>query len=52
MKKLIAISLLLTIPFLQGCGLGIMAAGIGTGIRMGRKGEAEKIKARAESYKI
>lgn len=52
MKKVIVFLLLLTIPFLQGCGIGVMAAGIGTGIRLGRKGEAEKIKARAEAYKI
>lgn len=49
MKKYIAVLLLLTIPFMQGCiALGLMALGTGAGVGMGRAGTAKIMKAKGE----
>lgn len=48
MKKFIMFILLLALPLMQGCAVGIAAAGIGAAIEMGRSGKAKVIKARGE----
>lgn len=48
MRKLMALLLLITMPFLQGCAIGILAAGVGAGIGMGRSGTAKMMKAKGE----
>lgn len=48
MRKLIAISLLITMPFLQGCAIGILAAGVGYGVGQGRKASAKMLEAKAK----
>ena len=47
MKKVIGL-LLLTMPLLQGCAIGLLAAGVGAGIGMGRSGSAKIMKAKGE----
>lgn len=48
MRKSIATLLLITIPLLQGCAIGILAAGVGAGIGMGRSGTAKIMEAKGE----
>ena len=48
MRKIIVVLLLLTLPFIQGCGIGILAAGVGAGIGIGRSGKAKIIKTKGE----
>ena len=43
--------LLLIVPFLQGCGAALLAAGTGAAIMAGRYGEAKKIDSRSQAYK-
>jgi len=51
-KKFLLLSLIIiACLILNGCGLALLTAGTGFAIGQGRKGEAEKIKARSESYK-
>ena len=48
MRKVIVGLLLLTMPLLQGCAVGLLAAGVGAGIGMGRSGTAKIMKAKGE----
>lgn len=48
MKRLIAILLLFSMPLLQGCAVGILAAGVGYGVGQGRKGTAKVMEAKAK----
>lgn len=48
MKRIIALLLILTMPLLQGCAIGLLAAGVGAGIGMGRSGTAKIMKAKGE----
>ena len=53
MKKFVAILLLFAMPLLQGCGIGILAAGVGHAVGQGRKGTAKIMEAKskyAEQY--
>lgn len=46
MKKLFI--MLLLIPFIQGCAIGLLAGGVGYGVGQGRKGSAKLIEAKAK----
>jgi len=46
MKKFVII--LVLIPFLQGCAVGLLAAGIGYGVGQGRKASAQMLEAKGQ----
>lgn len=48
MGKAIAILILSMMPLLQGCAVGILAAGVGYAIGQGRKGTAEVMEAKSK----
>ena len=48
MKKFIIVALLVSFPMLQGCAVGILAAGIGYAVSSGRKGTAAQIEAKGK----
>ena len=58
MKKFIIFILLASVPMLQGCAIGILAAGVGYAVSAGRKGTAAQMEAkgrylsRYETYKL
>mgnify|MGYP001191182385 CR=1 FL=1 len=42
------LALCLSVVFLSGCGLGVLAAGVGTAVGMGRSGKAKIIEAKSK----
>jgi hypothetical protein len=48
MKKLVAILLIVAIPLIQGCAVGILAAGVGYAVSSGRKGTAAQMEAKSK----
>jgi hypothetical protein len=48
MKRLLIVTLLISLVITNGCGLGIMAAGIGYAVSSSKKGDAEAAKAEAD----
>ena len=48
MKKFIVILLLLSIPILQGCAIGMLAAGVGYAVSSGRKASAQMLEAKGK----
>ena len=48
MKKFVAVLLVFAMPLLQGCGIGILAAGVGHAVGQGRKGTAKVMEAKAK----
>ena len=51
MKRLLIATLLISLVIMNGCGLGIMAAGIGYAVSSSKKGDAEVAKAEADLQK-
>lgn len=47
-KIILGIVLLLSIPSLSGCAIGLLAAGVGYGVGQGRKGTAAQMDAKAK----
>ena len=48
MQKLTAVLLLIVTPFVQGCAIGVLAAGVGYGVGQGRKASAQMLEAKAK----
>ena len=47
-KIILGIVLLLAVPSLSGCAIGLLAAGVGYGVGQGRKGTAAQMDAKAK----
>jgi len=48
MRKFIAILLLFSMPLLQGCAIGVLAAGVGYAVGQGRRGTAVQMEAKSK----
>ena len=48
MKKIVVVLLLVATPLLQGCAIGILAAGVGYAVGQGRKASAQMLEAKAK----
>ncbi len=48
MKKIAVALLLVAAPLIQGCAIGVLAAGVGYGVGQGRKASAQMLEAKAK----